>query len=706
MPKKKKKSSNRAGAARSSAPSGAPTPATSDALASLHGTDEQQLSLPMLPHEATPTGSCMPERDGRSFYALMQVCSMVAVPRINAERRASGSAPLRWDDADMQANDMMTRSLVNAWILSHLDPLLAALAPAAAPGGAAAALGRDFAAKLQFLLGRSRLLRADLDAIGAWKTHIDDDFCCVGFVEDGAVFVQLPSPPRPTGELQGDGGAWVLPRGQATEERVFIVRALSTPLGELLGPPMAQCPAQYDVPGLGFWVRTTLMPWAGRITYSTTLEQARQGVAVSAKAMQERMRQAQGAYARAVARRCVYRALDDAGLTMTLDATRVVEGNGRLDWLRQQAAEKGGSVDEHAAGIMGVSGAIDENAFRVGQIYWSPNSKHASTPRWQAEIEYRVSDDRSRALADMDEGVKRTMTEDCDIADAEECMFCYSGAAWASCCKGAHAQRGRQAARKLNDGLLSYTWDPMPEEVAMELARHQATLSAREIAFVNQLPAADPRRRRLNPMARLRCSPLEMADIELKLPGAGEYEEFARRLCGSPLFFASSPVTFEYVSPGPIVIPHGIATFGQIELFPRERTVQAHALTARRATALIGELRHMCQHLRIASPKLTVQPMYQAKLNREALDSNAALFGDALADAVEVVVDEQENRNIAGGRDRCSYCDKETGDKKMQRCGGCGSKWYCNAECQKKHWKLHKPECKAAQAARMAKSKT
>ena len=28
---------------------------------------------------------------------------MVAVPRINAERRASGSAPLRWDDADMQA---------------------------------------------------------------------------------------------------------------------------------------------------------------------------------------------------------------------------------------------------------------------------------------------------------------------------------------------------------------------------------------------------------------------------------------------------------------------------------------------------------------------------------------------------------------------------------------------------------------------------
>lgn len=42
---------------------------------------------------------------------------------------------------------------------------------------------------------------------------------------------------------------------------------------------------------------------------------------------------------------------------------------------------------------------------------------------------------------------------------------------------------------------------------------------------------------------------------------------------------------------------------------------------------------------------------------------------------------------------RCSYCHSTTG--KLLRCSGCKILFYCNTECQRKHWKLiHKQNCK------------
>ena len=44
---------------------------------------------------------------------------------------------------------------------------------------------------------------------------------------------------------------------------------------------------------------------------------------------------------------------------------------------------------------------------------------------------------------------------------------------------------------------------------------------------------------------------------------------------------------------------------------------------------------------------------------------------------------------------RCAVC----GAKARKHCSGCGGASYCGSACQKLHWKEHKPECKAAQAA-------
>ena len=38
----------------------------------------------------------------------------------------------------------------------------------------------------------------------------------------------------------------------------------------------------------------------------------------------------------------------------------------------------------------------------------------------------------------------------------------------------------------------------------------------------------------------------------------------------------------------------------------------------------------------------------------------------------------------------------------LERCAGCHATRYCGVECQKAHWRAHKPACKEAQAARAA----
>ena len=47
-------------------------------------------------------------------------------------------------------------------------------------------------------------------------------------------------------------------------------------------------------------------------------------------------------------------------------------------------------------------------------------------------------------------------------------------------------------------------------------------------------------------------------------------------------------------------------------------------------------------------------------------------------------------------RDQCAQCGKVTAYS--QKCGRCRAVRYCNAECQREHWKAHKQACKASVA--------
>ena len=46
---------------------------------------------------------------------------------------------------------------------------------------------------------------------------------------------------------------------------------------------------------------------------------------------------------------------------------------------------------------------------------------------------------------------------------------------------------------------------------------------------------------------------------------------------------------------------------------------------------------------------------------------------------------------------KCFYCGKH--GHNLPKCRQCSQAYYCNADCQRKHWKKHKPVCRATVAA-------
>lgn len=50
----------------------------------------------------------------------------------------------------------------------------------------------------------------------------------------------------------------------------------------------------------------------------------------------------------------------------------------------------------------------------------------------------------------------------------------------------------------------------------------------------------------------------------------------------------------------------------------------------------------------------------------------------------------------------CGSC-RRTLEKKTLCCSGCSREFYCNVECQRAHWKVHKSTCKSSAAAKFSR---
>ena len=75
----------------------------------------------------------------------------------------------------------------------------------------------------------------------------------------------------------------------------------------------------------------------------------------------------------------------------------------------------------------------------------------------------------------------------------------------------------------------------------------------------------------------------------------------------------------------------------------------------------------------------------------------------AAAEQQPLVKDTKKNNKDKGTKTlwvtvfKCFFCGKH--GHNLPKCRQCSQAYYCNADCQRKHWKKHKPVCRAAVAA-------
>ena len=75
----------------------------------------------------------------------------------------------------------------------------------------------------------------------------------------------------------------------------------------------------------------------------------------------------------------------------------------------------------------------------------------------------------------------------------------------------------------------------------------------------------------------------------------------------------------------------------------------------------------------------------------------------AAAEQQPLVKDTKKNNKDKGTKTlwvtvfRCFFCGKH--GHNLPKCRQCSQAYYCNADCQRSHWKAHKPVCRAAVAA-------
>ena len=81
---------------------------------------------------------------------------------------------------------------------------------------------------------------------------------------------------------------------------------------------------------------------------------------------------------------------------------------------------------------------------------------------------------------------------------------------------------------------------------------------------------------------------------------------------------------------------------------------------------------------------------------QEVFDSSPATE-HPVRDGTKSKKNANENKSLWVTVFKCFQCGKR--GHKLPKCTQCSQAYYCNADCQRKHWKTHKPVCRAAVAA-------
>ena len=92
--------------------------------------------------------------------------------------------------------------------------------------------------------------------------------------------------------------------------------------------------------------------------------------------------------------------------------------------------------------------------------------------------------------------------------------------------------------------------------------------------------------------------------------------------------------------------------------------------------------------------KKAVKKCMSANMHKELI--KFIIFSDIIIGGNNLINEEHYSNSIIAGQyildtSSCALCNKFV--EKKNKCAKCLSVVYCNRECQKAHWKIHKPKC-------------
>ena len=320
-------------------------------------------------------------------------------------------------------------------------------------------------------------------------------------------------------------------------------------------------------------------------------------------------------------------------------------------------------------------------ALIVQQFYWKPFCNDDND--LIATIFQRVVDGPKPFIF---EGLKYSMSQGISVQDNDICPFHNERALgkmpkWKDCCKSEYLHRANKAKRTKNDVLGSTMYEPLTEtEAQIIYKKHQ------EGGI--EIPLTD----------YLRIGYFDYGVVRLKVPKQ-QVSKLTEVLHDATNLHSILQDSWLYIGYCPLIPSMiGLITFGDLKIFPSTGIFEGTALTARRLTAIIVEMKNACKYSNISILDATIemQPSHKMKPDGKLLKYNQELLQSDLTDTITVspTIDKRENE---GMRRKCAYCgvDRKENGADLMRCP-CKLCYFCSKECQTLFWPHHKRECKAA----------
>lgn len=594
----------------------------------------------------------MPEVEGRRFYALMDFLALIVVPRIRQEQPINKN--LVWDPAGIAYNPIETRVIVVDYILQNIE-----------------SISREIDSSRHDALFRRttgrRMTALDKSDIRSWKLHVSDDFFVVDHIpRKGSVLVQVG---RLLGTTDLENELAYIRKEDVHEPRVFLVRGLATPFGEMCRRLVddfrtAHPDIQHgDLPIA--LLNTTIIPYKGGLTYATNLTTFSQQYYATPASYAEAARIAVEAYRAAFSNA----ASDDAPRCLLY--TNLTEKDTAICRLASSAENAFRLNVAHVNMLREEKHVKDRDspnntAILVFMMVWTPLVDVNDVRFEDLLLEAGFAE---RPLSHLQEGYKRQITQEILVADDEPCPFhqrMLQGKSYKDCCKNAQHMNTRQ---KGSDDIGVCLFNPVGKEEAVFIEKEAAI---KEIQFWKYLRIS-----RLDTCSvKVKVSPLHVGLIKERLDSAA-------------IFHATNPEKWNYLGYIPVVMNSmGMMVFGDVTL-ESNGLLTCEGMTSERVEALILAMRDVCDGIPVDHADVVSIPYHKKKPDKEALARNVALVNDCFGKEASFHVDKK-----TFSMKECAYCASRE-EEKLRRCA-CKHLYYCSKEHQRMHWKIHKLMCSAA----------